>query len=104
MNAIDPIMAGQSSAAGAIELSNAVSTNRSAAGGNFGELALGIVSETNAALLSAKQNLLDVAAGKEISPHALMISMEEARINLTMLAEVRSRMVEAYQELMRTQL
>jgi flagellar hook-basal body complex protein FliE len=36
--------------------------------------------------------------------HDVMISMEQARMNLMFMVEVRNRVVEAYQELMRMQL
>lgn len=45
-----------------------------------------------------------VAAGQEIATHDVMISLEQARMRLMLLAEVRNRVVEAYQELSRMQL
>lgn len=55
-------------------------------------------------LKAADANLRAFAAGEDIPVHDLMISMESARLDLMLLAEVRNRVVEAYQELTRMQL
>ncbi|HVJ38110.1 MAG TPA: flagellar hook-basal body complex protein FliE [Stenotrophomonas sp.] len=44
------------------------------------------------------------AAGQEVAPHELIISLEEARMRLMLLSEVRNKLVEGYQELSRMQL
>lgn len=51
---------------------------------------------------TAKANAL--ASGKDIAIHDVMIAMEQARIDLTLLSEIRNRLVESYQELARMQL
>ncbi|WP_433851532.1 flagellar hook-basal body complex protein FliE [Stenotrophomonas nitritireducens] len=56
------------------------------------------------ALRGADQTVRAAAAGQEIATHDVMISLEEARMRLMLLAEVRNRLVEAYQELSRMQL
>ena len=55
-------------------------------------------------LKAADEQLRALAAGQTQAPHEVMITMEEARMNLMMLVEVRNRVVEAYQELVRMQL
>lgn len=62
------------------------------------------VSKLDSSLKVADQQLKAMAAGKEIAVHDVMITMEEARMNLMFMVEVRNRCVEAYQELMRMQL
>ncbi|MBW8311242.1 MAG: flagellar hook-basal body complex protein FliE [Rhizobium sp.] len=52
----------------------------------------------------ADQGLRALAAGQVQSPHEVMISMEEARMSLILMVEMRNRVVEAYQELVRMQL
>lgn len=52
----------------------------------------------------ADQGLRALAAGQVQSPHEVMISMEEARMSLMLMVEMRNRVVEAYQELVRMQL
>jgi flagellar hook-basal body complex protein FliE len=62
------------------------------------------LASVNASMQQADQNLRALAAGQEVAPHEVMISMEEARMHLMLLSEVRNRVVEAYQELARMQL
>jgi flagellar hook-basal body complex protein FliE len=58
----------------------------------------------NADLQRADQMLKSAAAGAEIAPHQLMIAMEEAQMSLMLAVELRNRLTESYQELMRMQL
>lgn len=62
------------------------------------------VSQVDQGLKLADQNLRALAAGQDVAVHDVMISMETARMNLMLMVEVRNRLVEAYQELMRMQL
>lgn len=62
------------------------------------------LARTDAGIKAADQSLRAMAAGEAMPPHEVMISMEEARMNLMLLVEVRNRVVEAYQELIRMQL
>ena len=62
------------------------------------------LASTNQALQAADQNVRLLASGQEIATHDVMISLEDARMQLMLLSEVRNRMVEAYQELSRMQL
>jgi len=52
----------------------------------------------------AEDNVRALAAGHDIPVHEVMISLEQARMDLTLATEVRNRLVEAYQELTRMQL
>ncbi len=42
-------------------------------------------------------------SGKNVSLHQAMISMEEASVSFQMMVEVRNRLLDSYQELMRMQ-
>jgi flagellar hook-basal body complex protein FliE len=64
----------------------------------------GGLAQVDQGLKAADQQVRALAAGHEIAPHEVMISMEQARMHLTLLVEVRNRVVEAYQELARMQL
>ncbi|HBK46558.1 MAG TPA: flagellar hook-basal body complex protein FliE [Xanthomonadaceae bacterium] len=55
-------------------------------------------------LKNADQLVRALAAGQDVATHDVMISLEEARMQLMLLSEVRNRVVEAYQELSRMQL
>lgn len=62
------------------------------------------IARVDASLAAADAQLRGLAAGQDIPLHEVMISMEKARIDLTLMAEVRNRVLESYQELMRMQL
>ena len=48
-----------------------------------------------------KQMILDFASGKEQNVHELMISMQKAGVAMRMTSAVRSKVLSAYQEVMR---
>ncbi|RMH94222.1 flagellar hook-basal body complex protein FliE [Lysobacter pythonis] len=52
----------------------------------------------------ANDQLKALAAGKNLAIHDVMITMEQARLELMLATEVRNKLVESYQELMRMQL
>lgn len=58
----------------------------------------------DASLQSADAQLRALAAGEAVSVHDVMIAMERARVELSLVVEVRNRLVEGYQELTRMQL
>lgn len=62
------------------------------------------IERMDATLRTADTQLRGLAAGQDIPLHDVMISMERARMDLMLVAEVRNRLVEAYQELTRMQL
>lgn len=71
---------------------------------DFASIAGAGLAHVNASLQSADALLRQVAAGQAVPVHDLMIAMERARLDLTLAAEVRNRLVDAYQELTRMQL
>jgi flagellar hook-basal body complex protein FliE len=71
---------------------------------DFGQMLGDGIQKMDAGLQAADTQLRAMAAGKEVAVHDVMISMEQARMNLMFMVEVRNRAVEAYQELMRMQL
>lgn len=71
---------------------------------DFGQMLSDGISKMDSGLQVADQQLRSMAAGKGVAVHDVMISMEQARMNLMFMVEVRNRAVEAYQELMRMQL
>lgn len=62
------------------------------------------LSAVDSSLRASETQLTALAAGRDVALHDVMIVMEEARMKMTLLAEVRNRVVEAYQELTRMQL
>lgn len=61
------------------------------------------VGQVNATLVQADQEVQALAAGEAGSLHEVMIHLEEAKLSFQLLAQVRNRMLEAYQEVMRMQ-
>jgi flagellar hook-basal body complex protein FliE len=53
---------------------------------------------------SASEKLTNFALGDNIPIHEVIIGLEKAQLNLQMMVEVRNKLLESYQELMRIQL
>lgn len=71
---------------------------------SFGDIMTQGISQVNEGIQSANVNLEKLATGEKISTHDLMISLEQAKYQLELALEVRNRLVEGYQEIMRMQL
>lgn len=91
-------------ALGAASLSEAQASTIPPPRADFGAAIERGLASTNQALQAADQNVRLLASGQEIATHDVMISLEDARMQLMLLSEVRNRVVEAYQELSRMQL
>lgn len=61
------------------------------------------VESVNNALVAAEGQLKDLAAGKQNNLHHVMLSMEEARLSFQLLVQVRNKVLDAYQDLLRMQ-
>lgn len=60
--------------------------------------------KVNQDLAAAETSLQKLATGEPIELHDVMISLETARISVQTMIQVRNRLVEAYQEVMRMQI
>jgi flagellar hook-basal body complex protein FliE len=58
----------------------------------------------NGQLTSADTSMASFASGGSADVHTVMLQMEEASVSLKTATDVRDKMLEAYQEIMRTQL
>lgn len=58
----------------------------------------------NQDLAAAETSLQKLASGEPVALHDVMISLETARISVQTMIQVRNRLVEAYQEVMRMQI
>lgn len=85
-------------------MSSLLATSAAAPAADFGALIGDGIARLDAGLQAADQQLRAAAAGHDVPVHDLMISMEQARMQLMFMVEVRNRAVEAYQELLRMQL
>jgi len=70
----------------------------------FANLMQGGLGEINASVGAAETAMSDLAAGKSVQLHEVMIAMERARISVQTFIQVRNKLVESYQDLMRMQL
>lgn len=57
----------------------------------------------NSGLVKADHEVQQVALGEGANLHEVMIHLEEAKLSFQLLAQVRNKMLEAYQEVMRMQ-
>jgi flagellar hook-basal body complex protein FliE len=69
----------------------------------FADLFVQEAAQVNSALLKAEAGVRQLAAGEAPSLHEVMIRLDEARVSFQLLAQVRNRLLESYQEVMRMQ-
>ena len=72
-------------------------------GASFGDVLNQFVSEVNDKQIASGQAVNDLLSGKEIPLHQAMIAMQEAGVAFQLMVEVRNKLLEGYQELMRMQ-
>ena len=70
----------------------------------FASVLAGKVSDLNTDISTAETVLSDLAAGKAVEPQEAMISMERARISVLTFVQLRNKLIESYQDVMRMQL
>jgi flagellar hook-basal body complex protein FliE len=70
---------------------------------SFANLLGEMVQGVNAKQGIAAQALQDLQSGQTVSLHQAMIASEEANVSFQLMVEVRNRLLESYQELMRLQ-
>jgi flagellar hook-basal body complex protein FliE len=69
--------------------------------GGFGETLEKAIASVDNKLSVADDTAARFAAGENIEIHTVVIAAEQARLAVTLAAEVRNKMLEAYQELTR---
>lgn len=70
---------------------------------DFGALLKSGVTTLTAQTDRASALLSAYAVGETVSPHELVMAMEQAKMSMQLAVEVRNRLVDAYQELTRLQ-
>ena len=63
-----------------------------------------MVAEVNAKQGAAADAAQGVLAGENVPLHSAMLAMEEASVSFQLMVEVRNKLMESYQELMRMQI
>lgn len=74
-----------------------------AASVSFGELVSQGLGKVNDQLLATQSDLQALATGEAQNLHEVMIRMEESRVSFQLLMQVRGRLLEAYQDVMKMQ-
>ena len=72
-------------------------------GGDFGAWLTQALGRVNQDLVQADQGLQRLASGEAENLHQVMIALEEARVGLQLVVQVRNRLLDAYQEVLRMQ-
>jgi flagellar hook-basal body complex protein FliE len=62
-----------------------------------------LVNEVNTRQWNAGEAVRGVASGDQVQLHEAVIAMEEASVSFQLMVEVRNKLLESYQELMRMQ-
>jgi flagellar hook-basal body complex protein FliE len=69
----------------------------------FGSWFANELKSVDASLVAADREVQKLAVGEVSNLHEVMIHLEEAKLSFQLLAQVRNRLLDAYQEVMRTQ-
>jgi flagellar hook-basal body complex protein FliE len=69
----------------------------------FADLIKDSIESVNRKQIEADQAAASLASGQNSNIHEVMIKMEEAEISLRLMVQMRNKVVEAYQEVMRMQ-
>jgi flagellar hook-basal body complex protein FliE len=72
-------------------------------GAGFSEILNKVVTEADGAQKASDAVLNDFMNGKGGSPHEVMLALNKADLSFRMMLEVRNKLLDAYQEVMRTQ-
>jgi flagellar hook-basal body complex protein FliE len=71
--------------------------------GQFGEMVTQGLASINEQLLASQVDLQQLATGEVQNLHQVMIRLEESRLAFQLMMQVRGRLLEAYQDVMKMQ-
>ena len=71
---------------------------------SFSQLVSEGVSKVNQQLLGSQQDLQTLAMGDAQNLHQIMIRLEESRLSFQLMMQVRNRLLESYQDIMKMQI
>jgi flagellar hook-basal body complex protein FliE len=72
-------------------------------GESFGSVLGRFVEEVNAKQTAATDAVTALQSGQNVSLHQAVIAMEEANVSFQLMSEVRNKLLDSYQEIMRMQ-
>jgi flagellar hook-basal body complex protein FliE len=70
-------------------------------GPDFGEILKKAIAEVNGLEKEADRQIVELAAGKANNIHEAMIALNKADLSFKTLMEIRDKLIQAYQEIMR---
>ncbi|ABA88442.1 flagellar hook-basal body complex protein FliE [Syntrophotalea carbinolica DSM 2380] len=73
-------------------------------GNSFGDLLAEAIDEVGKTQAQADQAIEKLQTGESRNIHEVMIAMEKAGISMRLMVQMRNKVVEAYQEIMRMQI
>jgi|APHig6443718053_1056840.scaffolds.fasta_scaffold09315_2 flagellar hook-basal body complex protein FliE len=76
----------------------------SGTGAGFSQRLHAEISAVNDQLVGAENSLRTLASGEVSNLHHVMLELEEARLSFQLLVQVRNKVLDGYQELMRMQI
>lgn len=88
----------------ALASANPMSSASRAQGVGFNEWIGQQVSSTNTRLVQADDGIRKLALGEADNLHQVMIDLEKAKLSFELIVQVRNKLLESYQELMRMQI
>lgn len=71
--------------------------------GGFGDVLKGLIDDTDGLQKDADEAVQQMMTGEKQNLHEVMLTMAKADVSFRMMLEVRNKLVEAYQEVMRMQ-
>ena len=88
----------------AAEKPSALSPTMPAGGADFSSIVGKLVADVNAQQANAGQAVSALQSGQNVPLHQAVMAMEEASVSFQLLVEVRNKLLESYQEVMRMQI
>jgi len=82
----------------------AIAPAQPASGDSFASLLSHMVADVNAQQTIANQTVNALQSGQNVPLHQAVIAMEEANVSFQLMVEVRNRLLDSYQEIMRMQI
>jgi flagellar hook-basal body complex protein FliE len=86
------------------EIPKSQNLREAAKGESFGDVLREAISTTNDLQKQSNQEIQKLITGETQDLHATMIAVQKADLSFQMMMQVRNKLVNAYQEIMRTQI
>ncbi|WP_419688246.1 flagellar hook-basal body complex protein FliE [Burkholderia theae] len=108
MTGIDAITAAATASASQVSVpsmeAGTIQTAGAQPSASFGQFVGDGVEQVNQALLASQSDLQSLALGNAQNLHQIMMRLEETRLSFELMMQVRSRVLEAYQDVMKMQI